>query len=104
MILSLLIAQGDWGWDGHMGWGDGWWVVMVAGMILFWGLIAAGLVWLVRETGSRRGRDGGRGEESDPLALLDRRLAEGTISPDDYRQRREILTGKPGDGSGGDSS
>ena len=32
--------------------------------------------------------------QPDPLAVLDHRLADGTISPDEYRQRRDILTGK----------
>ena len=30
---------------------------------------------------------------SDPLRLLDRRLADGTISPEDYARRKAILTG-----------
>jgi len=83
---ALLLADSDWG---HMD--GGWWVVMVVGMVLFWALAIVGLVWLVRElTGSRGLRSG-----QEPLELLDRRLAEGTISPQDYRERREILTGSP---------
>jgi putative membrane protein len=82
--VAFLLADSDWG---HMG--GGWWVVMAIGMVLFWALVIVGLVWLVRELTGRRGPGLGQ----DPLELLDRRLAEGTISPEDYRERREILRG-----------
>lgn len=91
MSATLLLADLD---GHHMG--DGWWVLMVLGMALFWGLVILGGIWLVREVVGRRGR------EPDALELLDRRLADGTISPEDYRERRNILTGSPsGEGSGG---
>lgn len=89
--FALIFADLD---GYHMG--DGWWVLMVLGMALFWGLVILGGIWLVREVVGRRGR------EPDALELLDRRLADGTISPEDYRERRNILTGSPsGKGSGG---
>jgi len=69
--------------------GGGWWLVMAVGMAIFWGLVLVGLVWLVRELMGRRGFR----LRQDPLELLDRRLAEGTISPADYHERREILRG-----------
>jgi len=69
----------------------GWWVVMAIGMVIFWGLVIVGVVWLVRELTGRGGN--GLKLRQDPLELLDRRLAEGTISPEDYRERREILGG-----------
>jgi len=81
---ALLLADAD---GYHMD--GGWWVVMAIGMVLFWALVIAGLVWLVRELTGR----GGLKLRQDPLELLDRRLAEGTISPEDYRERREILRG-----------
>jgi len=71
--------------DGHHA-GDGWWVAMVIGMVLFWGLVLLGGIWLARELIQRRDHS------RDPLQLLDRRLAEGTISPEEYRERREILS------------
>jgi putative membrane protein len=81
----------------HDGWGDhmdsGWWVVMAIGMVLFWALVIVGVIWLVRELAGRGGRLGGK---PDVLELLDRRLAEGTISPDDYRERRAILSSHQG--------
>jgi putative membrane protein len=94
MTATLPLAYSDWG---HMD--GGWWVVMAIGMVLFWGLVIVGLVWLARELTGRG--QGGLKLRQDPLELLDRRLAEGTISPEDYRERRAILTGSPpreGDG------
>jgi putative membrane protein len=87
---SLLLAQG-W-WEGHMGWDGGWWIVMVVGMVLVWGLIVLGVVLAVRELA--RGRDEGRGGGDDAMALLDRRLASGEISPEEYRERRAVLRGE----------
>jgi len=81
---ALLLADSGWG---HMD--GGWWVVMAVGMVLFWALVIVGLVWVVRELTGR----GGLRLRQDPLELLDRRLAEGAISPEDYRERRAILTG-----------
>jgi putative membrane protein len=88
MSLALLIAD-TWGMhDSDIG--TGWWIVMMVGMVLFWGLVILGVIWLVREVGGARRHDGGSG---DPLAILDRRLAEGAITVEEYEQRRKILSG-----------
>jgi putative membrane protein len=88
--FAALIAD----YDGHMDWDGGWWIVMAIGMVLFWGLVILGIVWLVRELSGTRARS-----ETDAVAILERRLAEGTISPEEYRERRAILTGSPPDSS-----
>ncbi len=91
-FASVFQVLGDYGGHGHMDWGGGWggwWVLMVIGMILFWGLVA---YWLVREFGSRKDQRRAT-EPDDALAILDRRLAEGLVTPDEYRERRAILTG-----------
>ena len=71
-------------------WGAGWWIVMMIGMVLFWGLVILGIVWLVREVAGSHGRGG---PTDDPLAILDRRFAEGGISSREYEQRRKVLRG-----------
>lgn len=92
-VFNLLA---DSAWDSHMGsWGAGWWIVMVLMMVLFWGLVIAGVVWLVRSlTHEQRGA-----HRRDPLDVLDHRLASGDISIEEYRERRELLgkEGKPGE-------
>jgi putative membrane protein len=89
---QLLLADMDWD---HMDGGA--WFLMGLGMIIFWGLVILGVVWLVR-TLTHHDRRRTEGGPPSPLELLDRRFAEGDISVDEYRQRREILT-KP-DGGG----
>jgi putative membrane protein len=91
IAAALLIA--DSGFDNHMGdWGAGWWVLMAVMMVLFWGLVIVGAVWLIRALMSERH---GHGDRS-PLEVLDRRLASGEITPEDYRQRREAIQSKEG--------
>jgi putative membrane protein len=81
-----LVADSDWG---HMGdWGAGWWIVMMLGMVLFWGLVIGGVVWVVHELTRRRD---GSPQEPTPLGLLDRRLASGDIGIEEYKQRRSLL-------------
>jgi putative membrane protein len=83
--IALLLAD-TWGMhDDDVG--TGWMIVMMLGMVLFWGLVIVGIVWLLREAIGRSHR----GEDADPLAILDRRLAEGQISVEEYEQRRKIL-------------
>lgn len=90
MALAAVHVLADaWDVDGHMG--GGWWIVMMFGMVVFWGAVIVGIAWLVRN-GS--GGDSWRRERTDtPLEILERRFAEGSISADEYRERREVLTG-----------
>lgn len=75
------------GWEDHMdGWGPGWWIVMGVMMIVFWGLVVAGIVWLVRFLGQ-----GGHRREASALELLDQRLARGEVSVEEYEERRRAL-------------
>ncbi len=71
--------------DGDVG--TGWMVVMMLGMVLFWGLVVIGVVLLLREAIGR----GHRGPDVDALAILNRRLAEGEISVEEYEQRKKII-------------
>jgi len=79
------------GFGDHMG--DGWWVVMMIGMLLFWALVALAVVWAVR---GLAGHSQGGGGGATALELLDRRLADGSISVEEYEQRRRLLLGEQG--------
>lgn len=84
-LLALQLAD----FNGHMDWDGNWSVLMIVGMVLFWGLLIVGIVLALRGVGASKAT---RAEsDRDPLRVLDRRLAEGTLSPDDYRERRAIL-------------
>lgn len=90
---AFVVAQRLAG-DDHHDFGDGWWMVMMIGMVLFWVVVAVGIVWLVRNL--QGGTSSlGRGEPT-PLQVLDRRLAEGEISVEEYEQRRQVLRGSSG--------
>jgi putative membrane protein len=95
-MVSAMLLLGHSGWGDHMDhWDGGWWVVMVVMMVIFWGAVIVAAIWAVR---ALLARDQGK---SDALELLERRLASGEISPQEYRERRDILTGHQGDGGSG---
>ena len=56
-------------------------------MLVFWAMLAVAIVWLVRAVvaGPTAGADVA------PRAVLDRRLAEGEISIEEYRELRAAL-------------
>ena len=92
MNFALALPLADDGWGMHDG-GGGWWVLGVAAMMLFMG----GMMWMMM-----RGMGGGSSPDSPaqpdgparrerPMDTLERRLAEGDISIEEYRERREAL-------------
>ena len=76
-----------------MWWNDssGWWFVMPLLIVVFW----AGVVWLVvsviRGVAARPSGEAVR--PARPEEILDRRYARGEIDEDEYRPRRDILSG-----------
>jgi uncharacterized membrane protein len=81
--LSPLIADID---GHHMDWGDGWWILMAP----FWIAAAVAVIWLARGGSITRAQEPTR---VSALDVLERRLAEGDITIDEYRERRAVLTG-----------
>ena len=79
-VTRIPMAEG---WGMHNG--GGWWVLGAALMMLFMGA----MMWMMM-----RGMGGGGSRDSStesPLDTLKRRFAEGEISIEDYRARREAL-------------
>jgi putative membrane protein len=74
-----------------MGWGDGYgwmgfgWIFM----LVFWGVVIAGVIalarWLLQGTGSRDAPG------KKPLEILQERYARGEIERDEYEQKRRDL-------------
>lgn len=82
--LATLLADT---WPYHRDISTGGWILMMLGMLIFWGAIIALVVWAVR---------GGLRDRSDtPEEILRRRLADGSISVEEYEQRRAALTSAP---------
>src|SRR6266508_4912366 len=87
MNIAQTISLADtWGMHGDVG--AGWMIAMMAVMVLFWGAVIFGVIWLIR--GAFAGRLPEQRRES-PTDVLERRFAEGAISVEDYRERREVL-------------
>lgn len=88
MYFALLLAD-TWGMhDNDIG--TGWMIVMMLGMVVFWGFVILGVIWLVREYGHPSSRRAAGPD--DPLTILDRRFANGEITAKEYEERRTVLT------------
>lgn len=91
MATAQSLPLADW-WGMHGDVGTGWMVLMMALMVLFWGAIVLGIAWLIRGPAQGRSEPPESPETREsPLEILERRFAEGAISPDDYRARRQVL-------------
>ena len=91
MTIARTLPLADW-WGMHGDVGTGWMFLMMALMVLFWGAIILGIAWLIRgatQGGSRPPES--RATKASPVEILERRFAEGAISPEDYRARRDVL-------------
>ena len=96
MNVPEIISLADtWGMHGDVGWG--WMILMMFLMVLFWGGIIFAIVWLIRAVvrrGSVHSEQRPVSSET-PVQILERRFAEGAITPEDYRARREVLLTEP---------
>jgi len=81
----------QWGWrDYGMGPGMmwGWWGVGWIFMIIFWGLLIVGLIFLIRHLiGAAKAS---KGEES-ALEILKKRYARGEINKEEFEQKKRDL-------------
>ena len=90
-VAEIIPLADTWGMHGDVGWG--WMALMMAVMVLFWGAVIFGIVWLIRSVG--RGGSAPSAEtlasRETPVQILERRFAEGALTLEDYRARREVL-------------
>ncbi len=79
--------------DGFAGMhGDGWWIVGVVVMVLFWGGLAWMVMSLIRRTdGNADVRASRRRAHISPDEILRRRLASGDIDPEEFSTRMDAL-------------
>lgn len=87
MSTLLTIAQYhmDYGDHMHRGWGWG----MAVLMVLLLAAVVVLVVWVVRTTSHRAVPASPAGPTA--REILERRLAEGDITPDEYRERTGLL-------------
>lgn len=90
-IAQIAPLADTWGMHGDVGWG--WMTLMMTLMVLFWAAVIFGIVWLIRSVA--RGDSPPSGETLEgretPVQILERRFAEGALTLEDYRARREVL-------------
>jgi putative membrane protein len=80
-------------WWNHGGWGAGDWLAMSFMMVVFWGLVIALVVAVVRSAHSDRGSQHGPADTIAQRAdeVLAERFARGEIDEDEYTHRRTVL-------------
>ena len=86
-----------WG-NGMGGWGM---AVMTVSNLLFWGLVIAGVVVLVRYLGRVGPAGTPTGHRPTPERVLADRFARGEIDDDEYTRRLQILSGARTHGAAG---
>ena len=86
-------------WSGHMSAAG--WILSVVWTLIIIALVVAGIMWLISALGNRENRRPTE-EGSAPSAreILDRRLASGELSVEQYKQLRETI-GDPAPAAGG---
>lgn len=78
------------GWN-YQGMGGGAWALMIVGMLVFWTILAVGLVALLRH--NRSGYDGVDSPRSGnaAISILKERFARGELTEEEYSRRLAIL-------------
>jgi putative membrane protein len=78
-------------WDDGGGWNAGSWILMTLMMLLFWGGLAALVVWLVRSLREDRTPVAPAPPRPTPDDVLAERLARGEIDAEEYTRRRALI-------------
>ncbi len=78
------------GWYGD-GWGIGLWIVMIILMVVFWGAIAAAIVWIVRRRPDHQITSAVARPHGDAERILSERFARGEIDETEFIARRAAL-------------
>ena len=77
-------------YDGN--WSGGDWLAMIGTMLLFWGVLIALVVWVVRSVRSGGQQPGSaRTDMAVPDDILAQRYARGEIDDDEFRRCRVLL-------------
>jgi len=77
-----------WGHMGYYGWG---WGGMGITMLMFWGLMIAALVVLLRFSRNGGGVCGKRVQEKGALDILKERYARGEVEREEFEQKKQDL-------------
>ncbi len=78
-------------WGNHMGTGD--WIFSILGTLIIIGLIVGLIIWIVSPNSRSQRSPDATGESA--REILDRRLANGELTAQDYKQLREAMNDSP---------
>jgi putative membrane protein len=79
-------------WNGHMTTGG--WVISILWTVIIFALIAGAIAWLVSELSGRNASTADSSSEGSAREILDRRLAKGELTIEQYRELRETIGGE----------
>jgi uncharacterized membrane protein len=79
-------------WGNHMSTGG--WIFSILGTLIILGLIVGVIVWAVSAASDRSSRDDSHSRAS-AREILDRRLASGELTAEQYEQLRDTLGDSP---------
>lgn len=84
---TTAVADPNGQWGGGMMWGGGYGMFGGLMMLVFWGVVIAGIVFLVLWL---RG-DRPAGKSTDAQEMLRQRFAKGEIDEDEFKRRKAVL-------------
>lgn len=76
-------------WNGHMSAAG--WVISILWTVIVLTLVVGGVVWLTSSLGRGGNERASSGPEPSAQEILDRRLARGELTVDQYRQLQDVL-------------
>jgi len=77
-------------WNGHMSTAG--WILSVLWTLIIIALVVGGIVWLVSALGNRENREvAAKGSGPSAREILDRRLASGELTVEEYEHLRETI-------------
>jgi putative membrane protein len=79
-------------WNGHMTAAG--WIIAILWTVIIFALIAGAIYWLASALGGRSRSDSGIRSEGSAREILDRRLAKGELTVEQYRELREAIGGE----------
>lgn len=100
-VAEIIPLADTWGMHDDVGWGV--MALMMVVMVLFWGAVIFGIVWLIRSVAGGGGQAPSRETpvtRETAVQILERRFAEGGVTLEDYRARREVLVNETAEPNG----